>query len=298
MHFICMMDVLAHIRIFLDIADNGSLAAVARARRLAPSAVTASLRRLEEYVGARLALRSTRRLSLTPEGEQFARQCRELLLTLDDVIDQAGGDGPLKGVIRITSLSDFGRTRLWEVIDGFIAHHPAVRFDLSLSDDVTDLIKGGYDLGLRTGPLSDSRLKARLIMRGGRSVCAAPSYWGIHGKPDRPEDLASHNCLVLSRKGNPQSIWRFHDGSTLVSVNVSGDRTVNDGALLRQWAIAGAGVVLKTDYDVAADLQAGRLETALDAFKQDDINIYAVHAAGQNLSRRVQAFLDYLVDVC
>ena len=292
------MDVLSHIRIFLDIADQGSLAAVARARRLAPSAVTASLRRLEEHVGAPLALRSTRRLALTPEGEQFARQCRDIVLALDEAVDQAGGEGPLKGTIRISSLSDFGRTRLWAVIDGFVARHPGVRFDLSLSDDVVDLIQGGYDLGLRTGPLTDSRLKARLILRGGRSVCASPAYWARHGRPVRPEELGRHNCLVLARKWDPQSIWRFHDGGMPVSVSVSGDRMANDGALLRQWAVSGAGIVLKTDYDIAADLQAGRLETALDAFKQDDVNIYAVHAAGQNLSRRVHAFVDYLAEVC
>ena len=292
------MDVLAHIRIFLDIVDHGSLAAVARARRLAPSAVTASLRRLEAHVGGRLILRSTRRLALTPEGAQFAHHCRGILLSLDEAVDRAAGDGPLKGAIRITSLSDFGRTRLWEVIDGFVARHPDVHFDLSLSDDVVDLIHGGYDLALRTGPLSDSRLKARLILRGGRSVCATPAYWARHGRPTRPEDLSAHNCLVLSRKGDPQSIWRFRDGDISLAVHVSGDRMANDGALLRQWAVSGAGVVLKTDYDIAADLRAGRLETVLDAFRQDDINIYAVHAAGQNLSRRVQAFVDYLVEVC
>ncbi|MBB2200672.1 LysR family transcriptional regulator [Gluconacetobacter tumulisoli] len=292
------MDLLAHIRVFIDIAEQGSLAAVARARRLAPSAVTASLRRLEDHVGARLVLRSTRKLALTPEGERFARQCRGVLLALDEAVDQAAGDGPLKGTIRVTSLNDFGRTRLCGLIDGFLARHPAVRFDLSLSDDVVDLIHGGYDLGLRTGPLSDSRLKARLILRGGRSVCAAPAYWARHGKPCRPEELSGHNCLVLARKGDPQSIWRFRDGEASLPVHVSGDRMTNDGGLLRHWAISGAGVVLKTDYDIAADLRAGRLETALDAFKQEDINIYAVHASGQHLSRRAQAFMEYLAEMC
>ncbi|WP_395697780.1 LysR family transcriptional regulator [Methylocella sp.] len=288
------MDVLSHIRIFIDIADQGSLAAVARARSLAPSAVTASLRRLEEHVGAKLVLRSTRRLALTPEGERFLDQCRLVVRDLDEAIDLVSGDGPLRGIIRLSALNDFARSHLSGLIDDFLSLHPEVRFDLSLGDEVVDLIEGGYDLGLRTGPLSDSRLQARLILRSGRSVCAAPAYWARHGKPAHPEDLARHNCLVLSRRGDPQSVWHFRDGADSVSVHVAGDRMSNDGGLLRLWAISGSGVVLKSDYDIAADLSSGHLETALDDFKQKEVNLYAVHAAGRQPPRRVQAFIDYL----
>lgn len=289
-----MMNVLAHIRTFIGIADHGSLAAAAKARGLAPSAVTASLQRLEDHVGAKLMLRSTRSLSLTPEGERFLAQCRRIVGDLDEAIDQAADAGPLRGTIRLTSINDFGRSRLAGLIDGFQMRHPDVTFELSLGDEVLDLIEGGYDLGLRTGPLSDSRLKARLILRGGRSVCAGPAYWAQYGTPARPEDLARHNCLVLSRLGDPQGTWQFRDGTKALAVQVSGNRTANDGGLLRQWAIAGAGVVLKSDYDIAADIEAGRLETALDAFRQTDVNLYAVHAAGRHPSRRVTAFIDYL----
>lgn len=172
--------------------------------------------------------------------------------------------------------------------------HPEVRFDLSLGDEVIDLIEGRYDLVVRTGPLSDSRLTAWLILHSGRSVYAAPAYWARHGKPVRPEELMRHNCLALSRMGNPQSVWRLREGGTALAVHVSGGKTANDGGLLRLWAVAGAGVVLKSDYDVAADIKAGRLETALGGFKRTDVNLYAVHAAGRYPARRVQAFIDYL----
>ncbi len=290
------MDLLTHLRIFIDIADNGSLAAVARTRSLAPSAVTASLRRLEAYLGTQLILRSTRNLTFTPEGELFLNQCRRIVRDLDEVCDQIADNGPLKGTIRITALNDFGRSRLVSLIDSFLERHPGVRFDLTLSDAVVDLIEGGYDLGIRTGPLSDSRLKARLISRGGRSVCAAPAYWKHRGKPGRPEELIDHNCLVLSRAGNPQTIWRFENGLETISVAVTGDRTANDGGLLRRWAVTGAGVVLKSDYDITDDLAAGRLETALDAFKQNDINLYVVHAASQYLPRRARTFIAHLIN--
>jgi len=289
------MDLLAHMRILIDIADHGSLAAVARARRLPPSAVTASLRRLEDHVGAKLVLRSTRHLALTPEGERFVDQCRLVVRDVDEAMELVAEDGPLRGIIRLTAINDFGRAQLSSLIDSFLTLHPNVRFDLSLGDEVVDLIDGGYDLGLRTGPLSDSRLQARLILRADRSICAAPTYWATHGKPARPEDLEQHNCLVLSRRGDPQSVWYFREGAASLSVRVAGDRMANDGGLLRRWAIRGAGVVLKTDYDIAADLKAGRLETVLDEFKEKNVHLYAVHAAGRQPPRRVQAFIDYLV---
>lgn len=288
------MDLLTHIRTFIDIADYGSLAAAARARSLVPSAVTATLRRLEAHLGTQLILRSTRNLTFTPEGTLFLEQCRRIVRDLDDVCDQISDKGPLRGTIRISALNDFGRSRLATLIDIFLMQHPGVRFDLTLDDKVVDLIEGGYDLGIRTGPLPDSRLKARLILRGGRSVCASPDYWRRWGKPARPEELTQHNCLVLSRMGNPQTVWRFQEGTETLSVAVSGDRMTDDGGLLRLWAISGAGIVLKSDYDVIADLDAGRLETALDEFKQDDTNLYVVHAAGQYLSRRARAFIDHL----
>ncbi|WP_348674719.1 LysR family transcriptional regulator [uncultured Abyssibacter sp.] len=291
-----MIDLLRHIRIYIDIVDHGSLAGAARARDLAPPAVTASLQRLEDHLGATLILRSTRRLSLTAEGERFLDECRRIVGDLDEAIEQVADAGLLRGAIRLTSINDFGRSRLSGLIDGFQARHPEVSFELALGDDVRDLIDEGYDLALRTGPLTDSRLKARLIQRGGRSICASPAYWSRHGRPDRPEELVEHNCLVLSRMGHPQSTWRFVDGARELAVQVSGNRTANDGGLLRQWAVAGAGVVMKSDYDIAADVAAGRLETVLDGFRQTEINLYAVHAVGRRPSRRVLAFIDYLAE--
>jgi len=288
------MDLISHLRDFIAIADHGSLAAAAKVRGVSASAVTASLQRLESHVGAKLLLRSTRGLSLTPEGERFLDQCRRIVGDLDEAIDQVADAGRLRGTIRLTSINDFGRSRLVSLIDGFQERHPEVKFELSLGDEVMNLVETGYDLALRTGPLTDSRLKARLILQAGRSVCASPTYWARHGKPERPEDLARHNCLVLSRLGNPQRIWRFREGTKELAIGVAGNRTANDGGLLRQWAIMGVGVVLKSDYDVADDLQAGRLETALETYKQTDVNLYAVHAAGRQPPRRVTTFVDYL----
>lgn len=292
------MDLLHHIKVFVDIADQGSLVAVARGRSLTPSAVTATLQRLEEYLGAKLILRSTRTLSLTPEGARFYEHCHKILGELEEAVDQFSDTGPLKGKIRVTSVNDFGRSHLSVLIDGFLQLHPKIRFDVFLEDGDVDLIADGYDLAIRTGPLPDSQLTARTIVHGGRSVCAAPSYWKQIGKPQHPEDLIDHNCLVSSQMRSLQNVWQFQDEGIPLPVRVTGDRSANDGGLLRRWAVSGAGVVLTLDIDIKADLAAGRLETVLEEYKEKNTNIYVVHASGQHLSRRVRAFVEYLVESC
>ncbi|WP_266077017.1 LysR family transcriptional regulator [Brucella intermedia] len=281
-------------RAFADVVEQGSFAGAARLQGVAASAITVRLQRLEDHVGAMLLQRSTRRISLTPEGEAFLIRCRNILAEVEDAVEQVTDAGPLRGAIRMTSVNDFGRTRLAPLLDGFQKMRPEVRIELTLSDAVADLIDGGYDLGIRTGPLVDSNLKARLILRGGRSVCASPDYWAEHGKPAHPKDLVTRNCLVLSRGGERQSLWRFQENGAPFEVRVSGNRTANDGGVLREWAIAGAGIILKWDYDVAEDLRAGRLETALDAFRQREVNLYAVHSASRHPPRRVEALIEYL----
>lgn len=289
------MDLLNHLRIFIDIANYKSLAAVARVRNLAPSAVTSSLHRLEAHLNTQLIMRSTRNLTFTSEGIQFLNHCRRIIRDLDDACDQVSNNEPLKGSIRITALNDFGRSRLATIIDSFLLRHPGVNFELNLDDKVVDLIDGRYDLGIRTGPLLDSQLKSRLIARSGRSVCASPNYWRYRGKPSEPSELLYHNCLVLSRFDNPQVMWRFSqkNGKT-ITIPVSGNRLANDGGLLRLWAILGAGVILKSDYDIIEDIKTGRLETALDEFKENDINLYVVYAANRYLSHRVKVFIEHL----
>lgn len=280
----------------MAVADLGSLSAVARAQALSPSTVTLSLQRLEDRVGARLITRTTRRLSLTPEGERFLSDCRRILADLDEAMDAVADRGPLRGEIRLTATNDLGRNILAPLVHDFMDANPGVQVTLMLSDGVIGLVEDSYDLALRMGQLPDSSLTARLLMRGSRRIRAAPSYWRRHGKPEHPRDLVRHNCMVLARPGAPQSSWQFQENGRVFGVRVHGDRTANDGGALRHWAIAGAGVVLKFDLDIALDLAAGRLEAVLDGFRLDDVNLYAVHPAGRRPSRRVSALIDFLAD--
>jgi len=279
---------------FVAIADHANLSAVARAWGVAPSTVTHGLKRLEDQLGVQLVLRTTRHLSLTPEGEWFSEKCRGILADLDEVMTGFSEQGELTGRIRITATNDLGRQLIAPLIDAFMGEHPGLRVHLFLSDTVVDLVDAGFDVGIRTGPLRDSELKARLLLRGRKCVCASPDYWKRRGKPQHPRELSDHNCLVLGSPDETQMSWSFRDGATRFRVRVAGDRTVNDGQALKDWAVAGAGVVMKSVFDVADDLAAGRLETALDAYNSEATNLYAVFPPRGHDSRRVRALLDYL----
>src|SRR5258708_17348435 len=260
------MDTLEALRLYVTIAETGSLSAAARQVSVSTSTVTAALQQLEEQARVSLITRSTRRLSFTFEG-------RKLLADWDASI--AGvQDGPLRGPIRMTATQDFGRTEVAPLIDRFLDLHPAVQIALHLSDGVVDLVEQDIDLALRNGPLADSALKARLMFRGRRVVCAAPSYWANHAAPNHPDDLAAHNSLVHPRPGSTFSSWSFTVEGRPVTVRVAGNRVANDGGVLRQWALDGHGVIMRNDLDIRKELASGALVTSLDTFVTSNANLY------------------------
>ncbi|MAC77786.1 MAG: LysR family transcriptional regulator [Rhodobacteraceae bacterium] len=288
------MDVLRTMRLFVAISETGSLSAVARRWGVAPSTVSLGLQQLEAQLGAQLVLRTTRQLSLTSEGEMFLARSRRVLAEVDDAMRAFGEAGRLSGHLRITATNDLGRARVAPLLDRFLTDHPGVTADLFLSDQVVDLVEGGFDIGIRTGPLPSSDLKARLLLRGHKSVCAAPDYWKRRGKPAHPRDLADHDCILLGGPGEAQVFWTFREEGRAFRIRVTGPRQANDGETLRHWAIAGGGVVMKSSFDVAEDLAAGRLETALDAFTTEATNLYAVTPPREHAPRRVGMFMDML----
>jgi DNA-binding transcriptional LysR family regulator len=287
------MDRLDALRLFVEIAEAGSFSAAARKSTISTSTVTLALQKLEEEVGARLITRTTRRLSFTHEGQRFLDDARRVLADWDAAILSLRDDGPLNGPIRLTASNDFGRTRVVPLLDKFMGLHPQVQVSLLLTDGVVDLVDQRLDLALRNGPLIDSRLKARLLLTGPLVVCAAPSYWTAHGKPMHPSQLSSHNCLIFARPDGPLSDWPFIIDGKKVSVKVSGNRVASDGSVLREWAVNGFGVVLKNRWDIYHELMSGRLETALDAFISERIDLFAVYV-GAVPSRRVGTLIDFI----
>lgn len=287
------MDRIDALRLLLDVAAAGSFSGAARQRGLATSTVASAVSQLEQECGVALMARSTRRLVLTHEGQVLLEEARRIVADWDAALSGLKDQGALVGPIRLTTTNDFGRSQLRPLLDAFQLRHPKLRLSLLLSDSTLDLIGGQIDLAIRTGPLVDSGLHARLLLRGERLVCAAPAYWARHGKPAHPRELTAHNCIVLARPDAPLAAWPFREDGKAFSVRVSGDREASDGGLLREWALEGHGVVLKNRWDVSKELAEGRLETALDGFAAGRIDLFAVYA-GHPPSRRVAALVEHL----
>ncbi|WP_091840117.1 LysR family transcriptional regulator [Bosea lupini] len=289
------MDRIDALRLVIDVDEKGSFSAVARQRSIATSTVALAVGQLEQELGVRLMVRTTRRLVFTHEGEMLLADARRIVAEWDGAVGSFRDDGPLAGPIRITATNDFGRSRLRPLLDAFQSVNPAVHMTLMLSDDTVDLVEERFDLALRSGPLPDSTLRARLLLRGPRVVCASPAYWARAGKPDHPDDLIEHNCIVLSRPGAPLSNWPFRQGAKHFTIKVSGDRQASDGDVLRDWAAQGVGVILKNRWDVDHQLKNGALEIALDGYNAGDIDLYAVQPGGAP-SRRVAALVEFLAE--
>jgi len=290
------MDRLALMKLFVDICERGSMAAVARQRGQSPSLVTQALQKLEQQVGAKLIVRTTRAMHLTAEGEQFRDDSERILAEYDKALERISGTGSLSGTIRLTATNDFGRTRLPRLIDQFLIQHPEVKFELVLSDGVLDLVDERFDLAIRHGPMADPSLTSRRLVSTHRVVCAAPAYWQDAGRPQHPSELSSHQCMVLARPGAPQNHWEFQEAGQVFSVTVAGNRMASDGGALREWAIAGAGVIFKSMVDVAEDIEVGRLEVVLNDYRIPEVNLYAVFPEGRYASRRISTFIEFLHD--
>lgn len=289
------MDKLDTLRLLIDIAEMGSFSAVARKRSISTSTVTLAIQHLEGQVGMRLITRTTRKLSLTHEGELLVAGARRIHDVWDATLGDLSQDGPLQGPIRITASNDFGRNSLLPIVDAFMAQHPDVKITVLLNDMVENLLEQRIDVAIRSGPLDDSRFKARLLIQGRQRVCAAPAYWRARGKPQHPRELEGHNCLVLARPGAPISNWPFIVGGKRVAVKVGGDRSASGGDVIRLWAVQGQGVMLKNEWDIRQELAEGLLETALDDFAAERVDLYAVYPK-EIPNRRAVAFIAYLVD--
>lgn len=282
--------------IFISAADNGSLSAAARQLDLTPAVASAGLKRLETELGARLLARSTRSLRLTPDGERYLEYARGVMEQVEAGQNAvAHGRKMIGGTVSLSIPSDLGRNVLAPWLDDFQAQHPEVSFQVHIGDHVTDMFRSPVAVAVRYGVPEDSSLVALpLAPENRRVLCAAPGYFARHGKPATPADLTRHNCLRFALSDTLHDRWTFFRGNDASVVNVHGDRSSNDGELVRRWAVAGHGLAYKSRLDVLADIKAGRLETALDAFAGEDAPLHLVCAHRSMLSPTVNALRDVL----
>ncbi|HEV3430874.1 MAG TPA: LysR family transcriptional regulator [Paraburkholderia sp.] len=282
--------------IFVSAAANGSLSAAARQLDLTPAVASAGLKRLEAELGARLFARSTRSLRLTADGERylaFARNAIEQLEAGQNAV--AHGRKMIGGTVSLSMPSDLGRNVLVGWLDDFQAQYPAVSLQVRIGDQIADMYRAPIALAIRYGVPEDSSLVALPLVPDNRRVlCATPAYFARHGKPATPADLARHNCLRFALSDTLHDRWTFFSDDEPIVVNVHGNRSSDDGELVRKWALAGVGLAYKSRLDVHADLKAGLLEPAMQHFGTEPAPLNLVCAHRAMLSPTVSALRDFL----
>ncbi|MEQ3554489.1 LysR family transcriptional regulator [Pseudonocardia nematodicida] len=279
---------------FTGIAAAGTLTEAAHQWGVSVSAVSKRLARLERRLGVRLVNRSTRRLTLTGEGHRYAEGALAVLGRIDDLEDEIGrARSGLHGRIAVHSSMGFGRAHVAPLLGTFEARNPDLRIDLELSHLPVHIGGTGYDFAVRTAPLPDSRMHARLLLRNRRVVCAAPSYLDRRGAPRAVSELAEHDCIVIRENDTGYAHWRFGTDADAAGVRVTGAMTCNDGEVATAWCLAGRGLVMRSLWQVAPMLSTGELVRVLPGVPTPSADLLAVHDAAP--PRRVVAALDHLV---
>ncbi len=292
------MDRIEDIVLFLRVFDLGSISAAARSLDLSVAVASQRLKRLERALGVRLLHRTTRRLHTTPEGQALAERGRVLVQDLEALAEglRENAQG-VSGTLRVTMSASFGQHYVSPLLPEFQAMHPRVRISAHLSDDLVDLVREGFDLAIRIGPLDDSGLVARRIASNRRTLVAAPDYLRRRGTPTHPDDLAQHDGILLMGRDGRQDTWTLTTpAGGITRVRMTSRFESNFGELLRDAAVAGQGIALHSLWHVAKDLRAGRLALVLPDYPPPTTQINAVMPARQLQPPRVRAFVDFLID--
>lgn len=286
------------LELFVSTAKSGSLSSAARQLGISPATASASLKRLEDSLGGKLFVRSTRSQRLTVEGEVFLEHCQLALQALTDGRSAvSNGLSVVQGMLQISLPSDLGRNVVLPLIDEFQSRHPLLQLRLHCSDRVADVYRQPVDIALRYGEQPDSRLIALPIAPANRrALCAAPSYLQRFGTPAQPSDLLEHNCLTYQLSDQLHNRWVFSRDGISTSVQVRGDRTSDDGEIVRRWAVAGHGIVYKSALDVISDLREGRLVRLCDKWDTEPAPLNLICTDRRQLNPAVQLLRAFLVE--
>ena len=289
-------DAASEMKLFVLLAKKGSLSAAARELDITPPAVTKRLAQMEQRLGVRLLNRTTRRLSLTSEGELYLEQAQRILDDIRAMEESvASHRNAPKGLLRINATLGFGRTTIAPLVSAFAREYPDVELQLQLTDRPIDLVEEAFDLGIRFGALPDTRLTARRILSNKRFLCASPAYLKRAGMPQAPDDLTRHSCIIHRQNDEAWSIWRLARGRRVQSVKVRGALSSNDGDVALGWALDGHGILLRSEWDLAKYLASGRLQVVLPDFTPPPADLFVFYASRRQLPAKVRVFIDFLV---
>ena len=280
-------------RVFTTVVDLGSQSAAADHLDLSRPVVSRYLAELEEWVGARLMHRTTRKLSLTAAGFETLPRCRQLLELADDLQATVSvpGDAP-RGLLRISVSTSFGQAQLACAVTDYVRLNPQVSIDLQMLDRTVNLVDERIDLAIRTSNDLDPNLIARKLTVCRSVLCASPAYLREHPAPQQVEELSRHNCLTHSYYG--KSLWHFTRGGEDVAVPVQGNISANEASTLLSATLAGAGVSLLPTYQAEIHVQQGTLVRLLPQAEPRVLNIYAVYASRKHMPATLRSMLDFL----
>lgn len=289
------MDRFKEIDAFVQVMDHGSLAAAALAEGVTPVMMGRRLDALEQRLGTQLVIRTTRRLTLTDQGASYLDECRQLLARWDEAERAVSSQHQrASGHLIVSAPAAFGRLHVAPHASAFLAANPAVQISFNLTDRVVDLVREGYDLGLRIGGQIDPNFVAIKLATNQRVVCGTPSYFQRRGKPQTLDDLRQHNCLAFNLQGGQQRGWYFQKDGKAVTVKVEGNLDCNDGELLHRWVSEGLGLGWRSTWEIQKQLQSGELVTVLDDFALPAYDILAVYLQQKHLPAKVRFFIEHL----
>ncbi|WP_296000303.1 LysR family transcriptional regulator [Rugamonas sp.] len=291
------MSRVSDLEFFVQLVKHGSLAALAREQGVTPPAISTRLAQMEKRLGVRLLNRTTRRLSVTHEGEVYLATGGRLLAELEELEQIVSSSrGVPKGLLKVNATFGFGRRHIGPAIVQFARRYPAVQLQLELTDRSINLADKAFDIGIWFGPVPDSRMVARKIAGNRRFLCAAPKYLAAAGTPRTPRDLQTHQCIVLCESDAAYNTWALTNGAKQESVKIRGGLSTNDGETGVLWALEGLGILMRSEWDVHAHLDTGALVAVLPDWVLPAADVYAVYPQRAHLSAKVSVFIDFLTE--
>jgi len=284
------------LRFFSILIGCGSLSAAARELGVSTAAVSKRLAQMEARLKVTLVNRTTRRMSVTPEGETYLHRARQILSDIDDLEQMLGSSQVTpRGLLRVNATLGFGRSFVAPMISRFARLHPLVEVQLQLSVHAPALTDDAFDVCIRFGAPPDARVIARQLAPNRRLLCASPAYLKRAGTPRVPDDLTRHQCIGIRQGDEAYGLWRFTStrGKKAEAVKTRGMLSTNDGEIAVQWALDGHGILMRSQWDIARYLKSGRLLQVLPQFATPEADIYAVYPQRHQMSARVRAFVDF-----
>jgi DNA-binding transcriptional LysR family regulator len=280
---------------FLAVVRAGSFVAAAEATGLSKAAVSRHVADLEARLGVRLLHRTTRRLSLSDDGQRFYGRALELAAAWEELeTETASSGGEATGSLRINAPLTFGNLHLAPLWPEFLAANPSVSLDITLNDRVVDLIDEGYDLAIRITNRLDPQLVSRRLATSRIVLCASPQYLEVHGTPEHPRDLAAHTVFAYSYWSTGTD-WTFRGPVGEATVRVSPRIYTNSGDTCRTAALQHQGITMQPDFLVGADLQRGALVELMPAYRSIELGVFAVYATRKHLPMKTRRLIDFLV---